>query len=199
LVLDPVHLEEINPQAVLDFWFSDRTRLLWFEKSAAFDAEIRDRFGPTIDVAIAGGFEAWRDDRNGALALLILLDQMTRNIFRGDPRSFAGDARALIVAGKAVASGLERDFPFSARRFFYLPYEHSEDPADQERSLVLFTELAAKVPAEERDDAGEQLQAAQRHHEIIRLFGRFPHRNAVLGRISTPEEISFLAGPNSSF
>jgi uncharacterized protein (DUF924 family) len=184
---------------VLDFWFSDRARLLWFEKDAAFDAEIRDRFGAAIERAIAEDFEDWRQDRDGALALLILLDQMTRNIFRGDPRAFAGDRRARAVAGAAIAVGLERSLPFMRRRFFYLPYEHSEDPGDQERSLALFTELMAAAAPEERGDAEEQLIAAERHHYIIRRFGRFPHRNAVLGRISTAEEVQFLIEPNSSF
>lgn len=185
---------------MLDFWFSDRARALWFEKDPAFDAEIRDRFGPAIDRAIADGLEAWRENGEGALALLILLDQMTRNIFRGDPRAFAGDSRARDVAGKAIRAGFDRDFPFAARRFFYLPYEHSEHPEDQERSLALFTELCAgSIPAEDRADADEQIKAARRHHEIIGLFGRFPHRNAVLGRISTAQEVEFLAGPNSSF
>jgi uncharacterized protein (DUF924 family) len=199
LPLDPVNPQAINPQAVLGFWFSDRARALWFEKDPAFDAEIRTRFGAAIDRAVAEDFADWCADCDGALALLILLDQMTRNIFRGDPRSFAGDPRARAVAGTAIAGGLERRLPFMRRRFFYLPYEHSEYPADQERSLALFSGLMAEVTPEDRIEADEQLQAAQRHHEIIRLFGRFPHRNAILGRISTPQEISFLAGPNSSF
>jgi uncharacterized protein (DUF924 family) len=184
---------------VLDFWFCDRARALWFEKEPAFDAEIRDRFGAAIEHAIAGGFADWCADCDGTLALLILLDQMTRNIFRGDPRAFAGDERARAVAGAAIAAGLERSLPFARRRFFYLPYEHSEDPADQERSLALFGGLMSVAAPEERVEAEEQMAAVERHHYIIRRFGRFPHRNAVLGRVSTAEELAFLTEPNSSF
>jgi uncharacterized protein (DUF924 family) len=189
----------VEPGAVLAFWFSDRARPLWFEKDAGFDAEIRERFGAAIEHAVAGGFEDWRRDKDGALALLILLDQMTRNIFRGDPRCFAGDRRALAVAEQAVALGFDRGFPFSARRFFYIPFEHSEDPAHQDRSMALFTALTGLAPAEAREDAEGQMEAALRHHEIIRRFGRFPHRNVVLGRKSTAEELKFLTEPNSSF
>jgi uncharacterized protein (DUF924 family) len=192
----PVNL--LESRDVLDFWFCERARLLWFEKDAAFDADIRLQFGQAIDDAFSGGFEDWRRDPDGALALLILLDQMPRNVFRDDARAFAGDARAMQVADKAIEAGQDRHFTFPRRRFFYLPFEHSEDPRDQDRSVALFEELAAAVPDEHRVDALEQLDYAHRHRVIIRRFGRYPHRNATLGRECTPEEAAFLTGPDSA-
>jgi uncharacterized protein (DUF924 family) len=189
----------LEPGAVLDFWFSDRARPLWFEKDPAFDDEIRRRFGAAVDAAQAGAFEHWRETPDGTLALLILLDQMARNIHRGAPRAFAGDARALAIAMQAVAEGIDRRFDFASRRFFYLPYEHSEDPKIQERSLALFADLAATCAPEEKAEADDQYVYARRHAEIIERFGRFPHRNDCLGRRCTAEELEFLAGPNSSF
>lgn len=189
----------LEPRAILEFWFSDRCRALWFEKNQAFDDEIRARFGAAVDHAQAGGFADWRDSAEGTLALLILLDQMARNIHRGSPRAFAGDARALGIAMQAVADGIDRGFSFAQRRFFYLPYEHSEDPAVQARSLQLFADLAATCAPHEKEEAEEQYVYAQRHADIIARFGRYPHRNDCLGRASTAEEREFLAGPNSSF
>lgn len=187
------------PQAVLQFWFSDQARPLWFEKDPAFDDEIRRRFGAAVDAAQAGAFEEWRASPDGTLALLILLDQMARNINRGSPRAFAGDRRALGIAMQAVAEGIDRGFDFTHRRFFYLPFEHSEDPRVQDRSLELFGDLAATCAPHEKDEADEQLVYAERHADIIARFGRFPHRNDCLGRRCTEEELAFLAGPNASF
>jgi len=189
----------LEPGAVLEFWFSDRARALWFEKDQAFDDEIRDRFGAAVDAAHAGAFEHWRDSAEDTLALLILLDQMARNIHRGSPRAFAGDARALAIAVQAVADGLDRGFDFSHRRFFYLPYEHSEDPTVQARSLQLFADLAATCAPHEKAEAEDQYVYARRHADIIARFGRYPHRNDCLERVCTPEELAFLAGPDSSF
>src|SRR5262249_6934697 len=118
----------VSPREVLDFWFTDRVLKLCFERNDAFDAELRTELGAAVAHAQAGGFEAWRDTAEGTLALLILLDQMSRNIHRGSPQAFAADARALAIAEEAVEAGLERGFPFSWRRFFYLPFEHSESP-----------------------------------------------------------------------
>lgn len=188
-----------QPSAILDFWFSERARRLWFEKDEAFDAEIRDSFGAVVEAAQSGAFEHWRHSAEGTLALLILLDQMPRNIHRGDPRAFAGDRRALEIARQAVAEGQDRGFDFDRRRFFYLPYEHSEDPAAQARSLELFADLAATCAPHEKEEANEQYVYAQRHADIIARFGRYPHRNDCLGRVCTPEERAFLAGPDSSF
>jgi uncharacterized protein (DUF924 family) len=185
--------------AVLDFWFSDRARPLWFEKDLDFDNEIRRSFGAAVDAAQSGEFGHWCVGADGTLALLILLDQMARNIHRGSPRAFAGDARALAVARRAVADGIERGLEFNRRRFFYLPYEHSEDPAVQTRSLQLFADLAATCAPHEKEEATDQYLYAQRHADIIARFGRYPHRNGCLGRTCTPEELAFLAGPDSSF
>ena len=190
---------EVEAGAVLEFWFSDRARALWFEKDKAFDDEIRTRFGAAVDRAQIGGFAHWCDSAEGTLALLILIDQMSRNIHRGSPRAFAGDPRALAIAMQAVASGFDRAFDFMHRRFFYLPYEHSEDPAVQARSLQLFADLAATCAPHEKDEAEDQYRYAQKHADIIARFGRYPHRNDCLGRLCTPEELEFLAGPNSSF
>jgi uncharacterized protein (DUF924 family) len=187
------------PRAVLDFWFSDRARPLWFEKDRAFDDEIRALFGDAVDAAQGGAFEPWCNDAEGTLALLVLLDQMARNIHRGSPRAFAGDRRALAVAQRAVAAGIDRGFDFAHRRFFYLPYEHSEDPVMQARSLQLFADLAATCAPHEKAEADDQHVYAQRHADIIARFGRYPHRNACLGRPCTPEEAAFLLEPDSSF
>jgi uncharacterized protein (DUF924 family) len=189
-----VSAAEHTPAAVLDFWFSDRARPLWFEKDPDFDDEIRHRFGAAVDAAQSGGFEDWRASADGTLALLILLDQMSRNIHRGSPRAFAGDARALAIAMQAVAEGIERGLDF-----FYLPYEHSEDPAVQARSLQLFANLAATCAPHEIEEAEDQVLYAQRHADIIARFGRYPHRNDCLGRECTAAELAFLAGPDSSF
>ena len=196
---EPALERMLEPGAVLEFWFSDRCRALWFEKDREFDDEIRRLFGAAVDAAQVGAFEHWRTSAEGTLALLILIDQMSRNIHRGNPRAFAGDARALGIAMQAVADGIDRGFAFGRRRFFYLPYEHSEDPTVQARSLQLFADLAATCAPHEKDEAEEQYVYAQRHADIIARFGRYPHRNACLGRVSTTEELEFLAGPNSSF
>ncbi len=188
-----------EPKAVLEFWFSDRARPLWFEKSKDFDDEIRRHFGAAVDHAQAGGFEHWRASPDGTLALLILLDQMSRNIHRGSPRAFAGDPRALKIAMQAVADGIDRGFDFIHRRFFYLPYEHCEDPAVQARSLQLFADLAATCAPHEREEAEDQYLYAQKHADIIARFGRYPHRNDCLGRTCTPDELAFLAEWDSPF
>jgi uncharacterized protein (DUF924 family) len=189
----------MQPQQVLDFWFTDRVQKLCFERDDAFDAEIRTLFGEAVAEAQAGGFEQWRGTAEGALALLILLDQMSRNIHRGTPLAFAADARGLAIAQQAVDAGFDRRFPFPQRRFFYLPFEHSEDPKVHKRALALFATVAVDCAEDYNVDAAVQLLYAARHAEIIFRFGRYPHRNAVLGRISTPEEEAFLKEPMSSF
>jgi uncharacterized protein (DUF924 family) len=186
-------------QDVLDFWFSDRVQMLCFERDDAFDAEIKAKFGDAVAEAQAGGFEDWRATPEGALALLILLDQMPRNIHRGSPQAFASDGRALAVATQMVDAGFDRGFTFVQRRFTYLPFEHSEDRAVQKRALALFGALAVECAAEHDVDAAVQLTYAARHAEIVFRFGRYPHRNAVLGRVSTPEEEAFLKEPMSGF
>jgi uncharacterized protein (DUF924 family) len=178
-------------RAVLAFWFSPETRDRWFEASEAFDAEVRRALGPWHDAAAAGRLETWRPSADGCLALCILLDQVPRNIFRGTSRAFATDAHALAVARHAIERGFDLALEDMDQRIhFYLPFEHSESLADQERAVAL---------CRERIGEGEYLTYAERHREIIARFGRFPHRNAILGRASTPEEVAFLGEPFSSF
>jgi len=172
-----------TPREILQFWFSDRARPLWFEKDAGFDEEIRTRFGAMVHDSQMGGFEAWRSSPDGALALLLLIDQFARNIHRGEAKAYLGDARARDIAAEAIARGFDQRFAFPDRVFFYLPFEHCETPENQERCLALFRALG---------DA-EMLEWAQLHADAIRRFGRFPQRNAALGRATTAEEQDYLA------
>ena len=189
-------------QRILDFWFlpedhaehgDDRPE--WFRKDAAFDASIREQFLPDIETALAGGFADWESDGDprGALARIILLDQFTRNTFRDTPRAFAGDALALEAAKSLVDSGRDKLLGRAERSFVYLPFEHAEDLASQQRGVALNEALGRET---HRENAAEW---AIRHRDIIARFGRFPHRNQILGRESTPEEIEFLKTPGSSF
>jgi uncharacterized protein (DUF924 family) len=181
---------------ILAFWFGPAphaSRNVWFRKDPSFDAEIRSRFGDALDAALAGAFRDWTARPQGALARVLLLDQFTRNLFRESPRAFAGDAEALTMATIAVDAGYDRALDIYERWFLYMPFEHAEDPGAQQRSLELFEALAG-----ETGDRG-QLEWAEKHAAIIRRFGRFPHRNAILGRASTPEEIAFLKEPGSRF
>jgi uncharacterized protein (DUF924 family) len=185
---------------VLEFWFGaadspefGRPRAAWFVKSDAFDALIRDRFLATHEAAAAGALDGWGERPFGALALAVVLDQFPRNMFRGTPRAFATDERALALARAAVDRGFDQALLPVQRWFAYLPFEHAEDLAQQRESLRLFERLAS-------DAAGAGTFAyAMRHYAVIERFGRFPHRNAILGRESTPEELAFLAQPGSSF
>ena len=185
---------------VLEFWFGapdspefGRPRAPWFVKSAEFDALIRDRFLATHEAAAAGALDAWSSRPLAALALAVVLDQFPRNMFRGTPRAFAADARALALARDAVGQGFDAVLLPVQRWFVYLPFEHAEDLGAQRESLRLFERLAT-------DAAGAgTLTYAMRHYAVIERFGRFPHRNAILGRASTPEELAFLAQPGSSF
>ena len=180
---------------ILAFWFGpgDATRDVWFRKDAAFDATIRERFGAAVDAAIGGTFAQWISDPREALACVLLLDQFTRNIYRDTPNAFAGDARALFIAQTLVDAGQDAALSPYQRWFLYLPFEHAEDRAAQQRSVALCTRL--------RDDAGlaAPLEWAEKHAAVIRRFGRYPHRNAILGRPSTAEEIAFLTAPGSGF
>jgi len=186
---------DARAQEILDFWFGDRTgaRAEWFRKDPAFDATIRARFGAAVEAALGGAFAEWTAGAHGALALVLLLDQFTRNVFRDTPRMFAGDARALATAEAAVATGLDRELSAHERLFLYLPFEHAEDLAKQERALALFERL------ERETGVTGQREWAEKHARVIRRFGRFPHRNATLGRASTPEEIAFLRERGSRF
>ena len=176
------------------FWFGAAAPdPRWFAGDPAFDAAIRARYGAAIEAALAGGFEAWSATPRGALAGVLLHDQFTRNVFRGTPRAFAGDPLALGLAGDAVDAGFDRALGPYERWFLYLPFEHSEDASVQDRSLRLFGALARETG---RRDA---LDWAEKHAAIVRRFGRYPHRNAILGRASTAEELAFLGEPGSGF
>ncbi|HUG21877.1 DUF924 family protein [Piscinibacter sp.] len=185
-----------DAQAVLAFWFGDgqAARAEWFRKDAAFDAQIGERFGALIEQALRGEQLEWQQSPDPALARIILLDQFTRNVFRDTPRAFAGDALALAAARRMVDAGQDRALSPLRRAFVYLPFEHAEDLAAQDESVRLFTDLAAAAT-----DLADMLDYAHRHHVVIARFGRFPHRNDVLGRTSTPEERAFLEQPGSRF
>ncbi|TAN54665.1 MAG: DUF924 domain-containing protein [Betaproteobacteria bacterium] len=182
-----------DPRAgeVLTFWFRGaEARKEWFQKDPAFDAEIRTRFLPLYEEAASGALAHWQERAPDCLALIVLLDQFPRNLFRTPgpeaARAFATDALALAAARRAIDAGYDRELPEVARTFFYLPFEHSENFADQERSLQLFAGRPNEI-------------WAVRHWEVVKRFGRFPHRNAALGRESTPDEIAFLQQPGSGF
>ena len=192
----------MTSQEVLDFWFgapgsldAGKPRREWFVKQDAFDAIVRGRFGATIEQALAGGLREWDDEGpQGALARILVLDQFTRNAHRDTPTAFAGDALALAAARRLVDSGADRQLPPLQRAFVYMPFEHAEDAYMQERAVELFGVLAAEQPGFD-----EMLDYAHRHRGVIARFGRFPHRNAILGRASTPEETEFLRQPGSRF
>jgi len=174
---------------VLDFWFHELDRKAWFEKSDATDALIRDRFLP-LHEKLAREVTVPSDlPPRAMLAAVIVFDQFPRNMFRGTPRAFSTDPLALALARQIVDAGLDRDFSNDERMFLYLPFEHSEHAAEQVRCCALFALL----------EDPELMRYAQAHKDIIDRFGRFPHRNAILGRVSTPEEIEFLKQPGSSF
>lgn len=172
----------IRPRDVLDFWFGAGPEK-WFTKSDAFDAEIRRRFGEAHAQAAAGKLDSWAADAQGSLALILVLDQFSRNLWRNDHRAFTQDQKALGLADEAVRRRYDVETPVTARKWFYMPYMHAEDLAAQERGLTYFAQ---------RLDDPETMKFAVEHADIIRRFGRFPHRNAVLGRETTPEEQSFL-------
>lgn len=174
---------------VLDFWFGSGREQQWFARSDAFDREVAQALGPWHRRARAGELEDWREQAGGALALVLLLDQVPRQLYRDKPEAFASDAHARAVAEQAIARGQDQQLSAAEKLFLYLPLEHSEDLADQERAVALISALG---------DA-EWTRYAVIHRDIIARFGRFPHRNAALGRDTTPEEATFLQEPDSSF
>jgi uncharacterized protein (DUF924 family) len=183
-------------ERVLTFWFGSpdseefgRPRKAWFEKNAAFDAEIAEKFGDDHHRAARGELDHLAESAEGCVALMILLDQFPRNMFRGSPHAFATDSKALTMARLAIERGFDSQVLPIYRKFLYLPFEHSENRADQEYCVALF----------QTGGDAEDVKWAMQHRDIIARFGRFPHRNAVLGRESTPEELAFLQEPGSSF
>jgi uncharacterized protein (DUF924 family) len=178
---------DAGPQAVLGFWFAPRSRRRWFRSTAEFDAAVRERLLGLWREARAGRLRHWEDDAQGALALAILLDQVPLNAFRGRAEAFSTEGLAREVADRAVRRGLDAELPVEQRVFLYLPFMHSEHLPDQDRALALF----------ERAGLRDNARWARHHRAIVERFGRFPHRNAALGRSSTPEERLWLAEPGS--
>lgn len=178
---------------------AQRQSTLWWSKSAELDAELARRFGDMVAAARGGALDDWTATPQGALALILLTDQLPRNIYRGAPAAFASDPRALSVCLAGLASGTDRQLAPVERVFFYLPLEHAESMAEQDRSVAVCTQLLDDVPDAVAARYRSVLDYAVRHRQIIARFGRFPHRNAILGRVSTAEELAFLAGPGSSF
>jgi uncharacterized protein (DUF924 family) len=190
------------PQAneILDFWFGKpdeadygKRRKVWFTKNPEFDQEVRSRFLKHYQQAAAGELNDWKESAHGCLALIILLDQFSRNMFRGQPQAFATDPQALYYAKYAVAQGFDKQLLPLQRCFVYLPFEHSENLADQEQCVDLFASL------KDYPECATGIDYAYRHLKVIERFGRFPHRNKILHRETTPEEAEFLKQPGSSF
>ncbi len=196
---------------VLTFWFgadwqtlpahqvAERQRALWWGKDPAIDADCRNRFETLVQDAAANRLADWSDTPHALLALVLLLDQMSRNIYRDTPQAFAFDELARQYTHLALAMGVDQELPAIARVFLYLPLEHSEDIDDQEYMLQLTRALAKSVDAADKATFDGYVDYARKHHVIIERFGRFPHRNRILGRASTPEESAFLTQPGSSF
>lgn len=179
----------MHPQDILDFWFTELTDKQRFAKDEALDATLRERFGATLDAAVRCELSGWRATPQGRLAEIVVLDQLSRNIHRDTPAAFAHDAQALTLAQELVASGQDRALDLVQRGFAYMPYMHSESLLIHEQALALFAQPGME----------NTLDFEQRHQAILARFGRYPHRNAMLGRVSTPEELAFLAQPGSSF
>jgi uncharacterized protein (DUF924 family) len=195
----------VQPSAhqVLTFWFDDPTapdseygqqRRIWFQKDPDFDSQIREHFLSTYEQARRGEHDDWQTAPNTALALILVLDQFPRNMFRGTAKSFETDGQALQIAQAAIAQGYDQALLPVERMFFYLPFEHSEHIDHQHQAVALFEALVAVAP-----DLQATLDYAYRHRDVIARFNRFPHRNAILGRGSTPAEKAFLQEPGSRF
>jgi uncharacterized protein (DUF924 family) len=179
----------MTPENVLQFWFEEATPRQWWARSDEFDQCVRSRFGSAHAAAERCELHAWRATASGRLAEIIVLDQFSRNIFRDQPRAFSSDSLALALAQTAVELQVDRKIEIDRRAFLYLPYMHSESPAIHAIAMTLFSVPGLEV----------NLESEIRHKAIIDRFGRYPHRNAILGRASTPEEIEFLKTPGSSF
>jgi uncharacterized protein (DUF924 family) len=187
----------MSPEDVLAFWFADsptRFRDAWFHATPDFDAGCAAQFRDALRDARSGALDHWAEEPRGALALVILLDQLSRNIYRGTPDAYAADPQALAVARTALARGLDARLDPVERLFLYLPFEHAESLAEQDKAVRLFEGLRGTY-----DGAETAIDAAHRHRDVIRRFGRFPHRNAILGRASMPEEQAFIAEPGTAF
>jgi uncharacterized protein (DUF924 family) len=195
-------------QPLLEWWFgtlqspneiaADKGKL-WFGKRASQDLEARTRFGDQVEQALAGGLTEWAQCPEGWLALVLLLDQLPRMIYRDTPKSFSGDLRAQALVAQGIAADFDRQLRPIQRVFIYLVFEHCENLAVQNEAVSRFIDLVEQQPEADRAVFADNLDYAERHQKIIARFGRFPHRNAVLGRESTAEEVEFLSGPGSRF
>ena len=182
--------DEKSIQAILVFWFKEISPESWFKKDPLFDDMLTQKFGRMIEQALAGQLDNWAQNKDGRLALILLLDQMTRNIFRNTPKAFSGDEIACALSLRSVADGfLEKEKNLHKRQFFLMPMMHSEDLEIQKKSLPLFKAFTSE----------NTYDYATRHHDIIERFGRFPHRNHILNRPSSNEELAFLKQQGSSF
>ncbi|MGE3756226.1 MAG: DUF924 family protein [Pseudobdellovibrionaceae bacterium] len=179
----------MNPQTVLDFWFKELRPEQQFQKNEQLDRDIESRFGKTLSEAMRGELDSWRETAHGRLAEIILLDQFSRNIYRGKKESFEADPLALILAQEAVRAGAAAQLSTNEKSFLYMPFMHSESKEIHKKAVILFSEKGL--------EGGYKYELA--HKAIVDRFGRYPHRNHILGRESTPEEIEFLKGPGSSF
>lgn len=189
IINNTVKRVSMSYQPVLDFWFNTENQPYWFAKSDDFDLKIEQNFKELHSQAAAGELYTWRDNINGRLAEIIVLDQFSRNLFRNDPSAFALDPLALGLAQEAIRLGLDKELPLIQRSFLYLPFMHSESKLIHEIAVKLFEDLGS----------APHLKFEHMHKDIIDRFGRYPHRNAILDRTSTPEELEFLTQPNSSF
>jgi uncharacterized protein (DUF924 family) len=179
----------MTPENILHFWFEEIDSSLWFAKDENFDHQVRARFSDVYDKIRNDKTSAWRETAEGSLAEIIVLDQFSRNMFRDKPQSFAADLQALQLSMEAVRKGMDQKIPILRRAFIYMPYMHSEDLEVHEEAVKLFSQLGLE----------SNLKFELKHKKIIERFGRFPHRNEILNRKSTVEEVEFLKGPNSSF
>jgi uncharacterized protein (DUF924 family) len=193
---------------ILKFWFGPldshgradaEHRSRWFTSDPAFDQLLRERFGDEHARVAAGQRDDWLSEAKGRLAYIIVLDQFSRNMFRGTARMFAFDSLALAAARQGLELGVDRQLGLDERSFFYMPFMHAEDLAAQDQCVDLFSGLLAELPAELKESSASGVDFARRHRDIVKRFGRFPHRNALLGRTTTAEEAQFLTQPGSSF
>lgn len=193
---------------IFDYWLghsvdgpaeAERQRKIWYHGGTEVDAHIQRQFGDAVTRACDGGFETWEKTAKGNAALTILLDQFTRNIFRHSVRAYAGDARAASIADRAVTNGLDNDLPVTACIFLYHPFHHSESLVEQDRAVALMKSLRDTASSEWHDYLTRGIEGFSRHRDVVAQFGRFPHRNAVLGRVSTPVELMYLRDEAQTF
>jgi len=196
-----------HAKAIIDYWFADTLdggdisaqNKIWYGGGAATDATIERLFGDRVRQAVAGDLQAWSGQLSSSMALVLLLDQFTRNIFRGDARAFSGDARARAIVKHSIAAGLDVQLPLLYKTFFYMPLEHSESLSDQQHCVDLFEQLLADVDPPGQTLVGASLSYAKTHRAVIEKFGRFPHRNEALQRQSTAAELAYLRDGGARF